>query len=329
MLLAPLPDTSVMPSIIRYKIPDTKQTMVSSWTCSDKVITVANYNNQSNYYDVDNIIRICPDLPVGEIGNNSSLGPTRDGRQKPNISATGNCIMAPGRFATIASFLGTANSVKVSHDTLHNRVGGTSMTSPIVAGIVALQLQKEPTSTYKVIKDAIMLSAIKDTFTGPVNNNTWGFGKINGFGLLNTQIVYACMDTNSFNYDSTANINTNCIPIVLGCIDTSALNFDTLANVFDSSCFYIGINKFDEKAISLYSYPNPFTDETTIYYSTSENKNLQLIVYDIIGRPMKQLKLPKANGRITLNSMHLSKGTYFYSLVSDWKVLKTKQLLVY
>ena len=325
-----LPDTLLMPEIIRYKMPDTKQTMVSSWACSEKVITVANYNNKANYYDVDSILRLCPDVPVGDIGSNSSLGPSRTGLLKPDISATGNCILAPGRLETITQFIGTGNGFKISSDTLHTRVGGTSMASPVVAGIVALQLQKTPTTTYKVIKDAIMLSAIKDTFTGPVANNIWGHGKINGFGLLNTTIIYGCMDSIAFNYNDTANVDdNNCMPIILGCLDTSALNYDTLANVFDSSCIYSNINEVNSFKPTMYNYPNPFMDKTIIYYTAENKDNLILIIYDIIGRPIKQYILPQTSGSITINNSLLSKGTYFYSLSNNKRILLTRKLITY
>ena len=46
------------------------------------------------------------------------------------------------------------------------------------------------------------------------------------------------MDTTMFNFDSSANIDTNsCVPFVYGCMDSLALNYDSLANTLgDPTC---------------------------------------------------------------------------------------------
>ena len=49
-----------------------------------------------------------------------------------------------------------------------------------------------------------------------------------------------CMDPNSFNYNSNANVHstTICIPIVYGCTDSNATNFNANANTDNGSCTY-------------------------------------------------------------------------------------------
>ena len=49
MVFDNLPNSSGYPGIIKYRRPDARQNIVSSFTCSDKVITVGSYNNR-NYY---------------------------------------------------------------------------------------------------------------------------------------------------------------------------------------------------------------------------------------------------------------------------------------
>jgi len=47
------------------------------------------------------------------------------------------------------------------------------------------------------------------------------------------------MDTEAFNYDSTANTeNNSCVTIVEGCLDPDAYNYSSEANVSDNSCNY-------------------------------------------------------------------------------------------
>jgi len=53
-------------------------------------------------------------------------------------------------------------------------------------------------------------------------------------GSCDTVAVFACMDSTAFNYDSTANVNTACIPVILGCMQPLAFNFEPLANTPDT-----------------------------------------------------------------------------------------------
>nr|WP_315202302.1 S8 family serine peptidase [uncultured Flavobacterium sp.] len=84
----------------------------------------------------------------------SSIGPSFDGRIKPDIMAQGQAVVLSDASGTI----GTAN--------------GTSFSSPITAGLVACLWQAFPNKTNKEIKDLIVKSA--DRFTVP--NNQYGYG---------------------------------------------------------------------------------------------------------------------------------------------------------
>ena len=67
----------------------------------------------------------------------------------------------------------------------HVTAGGTSASSPVVAGLVALYLQRHPTATNQQIKQAIINCAYQDVFTGSaLPNNKWGYGKLDGFATM-------------------------------------------------------------------------------------------------------------------------------------------------
>jgi len=53
-------------------------------------------------------------------------------------------------------------------------------------------------------------------------------------GSCNTLVVFGCMDSLAFNYDSSANIDNGCIPVILGCMNELAFNFNPLANTPDT-----------------------------------------------------------------------------------------------
>ncbi len=178
-----LPNQGEFPDMVNYRMPDKFKTIVDSWTCSDNVITVANYTNRNEYVNVLGEITFIPDIVPLDIAVNSSQGPTRDNRQKPDITASGDFTLAAGRLANLASL--TANNPdRVAEGGWHYRNGGTSMASPVVAGVSALYLDRDPDANFETIKTAIIENALADEFTGVLPNLRWGHGKVNGFATL-------------------------------------------------------------------------------------------------------------------------------------------------
>ena len=184
MVFDNLPDTVSYPQILKYKKPDTDQTIVSSFTCSDKVITVGSYINRNFYTNANYAITRDTNLVVGQLSGFSSHGPTRDGRIKPDITATGEWLISCGTQSEL-NLLAAIEPEKVAAGKKHKRSSGTSMSSPVVAGIAALYLQKNPTAYYDEVKEAIINCADKDAFTGnSLPDNRWGYGKVNAYGVV-------------------------------------------------------------------------------------------------------------------------------------------------
>ncbi|MDF2438061.1 MAG: hypothetical protein K0Q95_2437 [Bacteroidota bacterium] len=179
-----LPPATFMTDSIFYKKPDTDKTVVSSFNCLDNVVSVANYTNRHHYVDYNGNLAINTSTIAGARHITSSLGPTRDGRIKPDISAPGDntvaavvLSMAPGIIANYPDALAQGG--------YHVRDGGTSHASPCVAGVAALYLQKNPTAFAMQVKDAIINCPKIDSFTGSaLPDNAWGYGKVDAFGAL-------------------------------------------------------------------------------------------------------------------------------------------------
>ncbi|GIV34611.1 MAG: hypothetical protein KatS3mg031_2146 [Chitinophagales bacterium] len=339
MVYQNLPPDSVRPDILYYKAPDKEKLIVTSYACSDKVITVGNFENRKTYYDVDSVLRVNSATP-GRIGGSSSHGPTRDGRIKPDITATGNFSLGTAHAQQIALSLANDRS-KLALCGKHFRNGGTSMASPVVAGIAALYLQKYPHATYRQVKDALLLSARVDSFTGAVPNNIYGYGKVSACDALLLAPLRGCTDSTAFNYNPQATLDDgSCVPYIYGCTNAAALNYDSLANTDDGSCIIPGCTdsfavNYDSTATvndgsCLYTglpdepvslqpvvafYPGVFRNQTSILYDLrGSQKKYTLVILNIMGQQTDVVYLPEKRGILTYQPQFLNPGVYFYGL---------------
>ena len=152
---------------------------ISEPACSDDVITVAAYATQ---YSAAN-----GSLVGGGIASFSSIGPRYDGTMKPDISAPGVAIMSSISSFTNSPFT-SLGSVDFNGRTYHfARFSGTSMSSPMVAGVAALILDANPYLSARQVKEIIMETARQDNITGiiPVEGSTrWGAGRVNAYAAV-------------------------------------------------------------------------------------------------------------------------------------------------
>ena len=183
-IIQTLPTPQVYPRIIHYNLPDSLQTVVSSWNCSEKVISVGNIRNRLNHIDKNgNVYNVAPtyNAVVGQLSPNSSKGPSRKGIVKPDVSACGDVSLSAGPNWILNTPL---YYTSVDIDGLHVRNGGTSMASPVIAGIAALYLEKCSKGTYQTFKDDLLQTSTSDVFTGTTPNYAYGYGKADALALL-------------------------------------------------------------------------------------------------------------------------------------------------
>lgn len=115
------------------------------------------------------------DGPIGRIAGFSSLGPTRDGRIKPDLVAPGSMVASSlSRFSR-----DLVDPTWVMSDGVHTVNRGTSFAAPHVSGAAALLLQMNPTLSTAQVLQLLAQHTLRDEFTSFVANPVWGFGKLN------------------------------------------------------------------------------------------------------------------------------------------------------
>lgn len=128
----------------------------------------------------------------GQRAGYSSVGPTYDGRIKPDVVAPGTNIIS-----SYSSFYleNHPNASDILSDVAHfdfngrkyawNANSGTSMASPVAAGVIALWLQANPKLTPQDVLGVIRRTSTHHDPTLSYPNNQYGYGEINAYaGLL-------------------------------------------------------------------------------------------------------------------------------------------------
>jgi subtilisin family serine protease len=131
-----------------------------------------------NKWRSDNGNQDRPAAVLGRSSKFSSLGPTRDGRPKPEVSAPGELITAALAAHSELALAPDFASFRYSPDRILS-IQGTSMACPVVTGVVALMLQKKATLTTAQIQDILERTAEKDPDFGIQSwHPAYGYGKI-------------------------------------------------------------------------------------------------------------------------------------------------------
>lgn len=151
---------------------------------AQKLICVGSYVTKTQWVDIDGVTRIQGGSPtLNAISSFSSIGPSRDGRLKPDITAPGEVIVAAfSNDLTIGSG-GTPRS-NIILGGKHQKMQGTSMATPHVTGVVALMLQRNSTLDYNQVFSTLTSTARRDSYTGSSSNNTYGYGKIDALASV-------------------------------------------------------------------------------------------------------------------------------------------------
>ena len=130
-------------------------------------VAAGNWGTQDWYYigapaDGDLLLAVGASQPDGSMWDDSSHGPTFDGRVKPEVVARGALTYT----AVVPGGHGGTD--------LFRYLDGTSMACPLVAGAAALVLEAHPTWTPAEVRDALIRTA--DNYGSPDDHR--GYGRI-------------------------------------------------------------------------------------------------------------------------------------------------------
>jgi subtilisin family serine protease len=148
----------------QFAPPHDNSHTIGSISCGQETIVVGSYDAHK------------PSLPLSWF---SSAGPTRDGRQKPEISAPGHDVFA--------AHSRTKTGIV--------RKSGTSMAAPAVAGVIALVLgeahQRGITLTGDQVRQIVIAAAHRNPPAGTNWDNRYGNGRLSASAAIRTVIDLA------------------------------------------------------------------------------------------------------------------------------------------
>ena len=318
------PDSSLM------LIPDEQQSIVSSWNCSEKVLSVGNMQNRASYVNL-NQDTVTYNTPPGQLSVNSSKGPTRRNLIKPDITAAGDISLCAGPLWFLTN---PVNNIKIDSGGWHIRNGGTSMASPVLAGIGALYLERCSRATYQHYIDDVHSTAYSDLFTGATPNNAYGYGKAHALNTLLEEEL-AIIPTISSDWVSTLTSSettgnewvldgsiivgetTSTLEITppYGTYEVFHTNSDGCSAISSPLVINVGLEENEKDRIQ--TFPNPTNSIIEIQYTNEIEK---VILLDINGNeiPMKMINTK------TFSLKNTPSGTYFLRITTKDGIYTSK-----
>ncbi|HPI36676.1 MAG TPA: S8 family serine peptidase [Ignavibacteriaceae bacterium] len=351
-----------------YANMDGKTTIVTKaaeLAFSKGVLTVTSAGNEGNKTwkyitapaDGFNTIAVGAVNAEKDLASFSSIGPTYDGRIKPDVTAMGVSVVG-------------AISKSVNQ---YNYASGTSSAAPIASGLAALLLSAYPELNNIQLRDILLKTA--DNYLKPDNKK--GYGLISAYNAINHPVIL--FKNNEYILNKIAG---NSLDSIVFYFSSNGVDFEFKKMVLDSSRYIVNIpvnsignkiyfyfeNKNNSGVISrepannsfYYSteygktiinieelkipsdflleqnFPNPFNQGTKILFYSPEQASAEIVIYDILGQKVKTIFKGTASKGLNQifwdgksnQGMPVSTGIYLYALKSGENIYTKKMLLL-
>lgn len=267
----------------------------------DTLVTIEDYymltNNWSNGFQPEWVFE---NVPVNHTGNKTNI-PTMGGSSSGDVNGT---------------FVPTGRNEEIAQVSYYAKNFSTNFTVEVFA---------------KDLYSASAMGLVIDYPEGVnINNVTSQMGELSDLKVKNNRIVATWVNGNN-----EVSINANEPVLVISASANRSFNgSDIKFNVNNMSHFvsngsavkpemsvpYLTVNGNDNLS---YSYPNPSSESTVIYFSLPSATKANLSIYNLNGQLVKNIineEMSAGQHSVTLSVTDLQEGVYFYNLTTSGNV---------
>lgn len=180
---------------------------ISDLATTDDVISVGAYCSRQSYPMANGEMAFFDGFSPTDIASFSSFGPDENGVQRPDVCAPGAMVISSANRYDVnsdrSSWPASAVVDGVEYPYYPNK--GTSMSTPVVTGAIALMLQANPTLTAQDVREVLKRTSVKDEYVVQGNALQWGAGKLDVWAAVK-DVINNTLIPGDVNSDGEVNI---------------------------------------------------------------------------------------------------------------------------
>ena len=314
-------------------------------------IFVVNSASNSGFHPTHNTLGAPADgdsvITVGAVDGSgirasfSSVGPTVDGRIKPDLMAMGSGVYV----------------ARSSSPTSYGYSGGTSFSCPILAGAAALILSVAPTLTPMELLDLLRQTASQST--NPDRLMGWGIiNTLDAVNLISVPVELTMFsgtyingtiqlewetatETNNSGFDIERRFENTSFEKIGFVAGSGSTTVETHYSFTDEKSLvgrnYYRLKQIDFSGEFTYSveimvdvngladfqlfqnFPNPFNPSTKVQFSVPQKSDVKLTLHDMLGRELKLLfddKVDAGMQEFVVDARNLASGVYLVRMIA-------------